>query len=432
MVFFNEICGISAFEPENVPSGRYTSVIRSVMSLSKIISSLCDVAETVDFHKEDFAQLVIAISSRYYEKCFEWFDDFVSLEPGVYNNHFGGLKAEVKISAEWAHDETILDILKPTLLELEDIDPSVNSAEMDAELQLKGGKLLREDDLILDVSILNSIARLYTTLKWFILNMVEVRKVSEVDADADADNLDIELMMGNMAINETLENLSLINTKIPRLYMTKEMSFKFDELLYRYQQLAETCLLTLRIELRVHIMYYLEKTFVDSDFTTSVLDASELSPPIADLASDSAMSTAQLMTLLPNEEYLFVVGGLVEFIDNLLIQSAENIRVINETGITQMELDISALEQSLRMLYAKPVETTLKNARKYYSLLNADKNHLKIAVKENEFTMEQICTMVQLQFSERLHHATQTGDHELSAHLRKAATDLIEEIKSIM
>lgn len=41
---------------------------------------------------------------------------------------------------------------------------------------------------------------------------------------------------------------------------------RFDALLTTYQQLAETCLFTLRIEGRCHTMYYLEMAVRDGNY----------------------------------------------------------------------------------------------------------------------------------------------------------------------
>lgn len=174
----------------------------------------------------------------------------------------------------------------------------------------------------------------------------------------------------------------------------------FDALLDSYQQLANMVLYTLRLELRLRTMHYLDKATRDGVYQLQE-DILEPDPSVVDLNSNLAecdelvghalMSRSRrsvvrtrvsggrspsLITHVADVKEIapllrFVFEGLSPLMDDLLIRNARHIRLANQFGQHKMLRNILALQQNLKTLGDEPLEVNFDRSRRFWELFEA-------------------------------------------------------------
>ncbi|CAG8550348.1 2665_t:CDS:10 [Diversispora eburnea] len=229
-------------------------VVKSTSALMKIVEKLCMMLHTMSNHQEEFSPTVTKNSSE-------------TEEPDGRN--------QPGISATWVQQDQLTEVLGqyPYLF-----DSAKNrrkrkvlcQKEIQVEMDLKKNRLIRSSELITENKKLMSLGSLYHSLKWFNAKIWEMRGRSAKSASSNANAMDDsglakinkrwsqfgELTNFDVSPKEEKDNNETQdNTSLP---LTGEMANRLDALLATFQQLAEQCLFTLRVELRCHAMYYLD------------------------------------------------------------------------------------------------------------------------------------------------------------------------------
>jgi exocyst complex component 4 len=169
------------------------------------------------------------------------------------------------------------------------------------------------------------------------------------------------------------------------------MTQAFETLLKQYQQLADLVLFTLRLEIRLRTMHYLDKASRDGVYQLTE-DIAEPDPAVVDLNMSLAeFDECAAATLAPVErrfvniflrlipfEFLlimiddpavrFIFEGLSLFMDHLLISNSRHIRLANINGLTKMIRNILALQQNLKNIGDSPLEVNFDRSRKFWEV----------------------------------------------------------------
>lgn len=79
---------------------------------------------------------------------------------------------------------------------------------------------------------------------------------------------------------------------------------QFDSLITSYESLARTTLFTLRLELRCHVIYFLNQTIREGNFglTEDEVEEEDLDPTIVELCKDLVSFEDLLSTTLQSQE----------------------------------------------------------------------------------------------------------------------------------
>lgn len=79
---------------------------------------------------------------------------------------------------------------------------------------------------------------------------------------------------------------------------------QFDTLLSSYESLAQTTLFTLRLEIRCHVIYFLNQTIREGNFglTEDEVEEEDLDPTIVELCKDLVQFEDLLSTTLEYKE----------------------------------------------------------------------------------------------------------------------------------
>jgi exocyst complex component 4 len=82
---------------------------------------------------------------------------------------------------------------------------------------------------------------------------------------------------------------------------------QFDTLLASYESLAQTTLFTIRLELRCHVVYFLDQTIREGSFglTEDEVEEEDLDPTIVELCKDLVSYEDLLSTTLQSKESTF-------------------------------------------------------------------------------------------------------------------------------
>ncbi|KAI7903171.1 uncharacterized protein BX663DRAFT_433609 [Cokeromyces recurvatus] len=359
-------------------------IAKSAVALISVIQSLCRTMHSMPFHTDEYVRLIEVVLLKYYEKCYQRFYSTITRGKSYADNQEKST-AEVTISTsgDWAQDENLVGLLaqNPFFNDDQKSDnefiKALNQAEITMELKLKNDRLLEADELIFDSKKLIALGRLYHTLKWFVREIWELRSVSISSSMAhsttkslDQGNLsDIKSSNQWSSQNSSQFKENQDNTSTALLSLRGEIEKRFDALLTTYQQLAETCLFTLRLEGRCHTMYYLEMAIRDGNYYLED-ETFEPDPYVITLNSDLIELDDCINASLPPRDELFTFDGLPGLIVHILISEASYIKRLNSNGVHKMIRNIFALQQNLSNFVPLSQCSIMERARQYYQLFN--------------------------------------------------------------
>ncbi|GAA5827444.1 hypothetical protein JCM3770_005839 [Rhodotorula araucariae] len=154
------------------------------------------------------------------------------------------------------------------------------------------------------------------------------------------------------------------------LPLTSEMNRPFEDLLLSYRQLANMVLFTLRLEIRLRAMHYLDKATRDGVYQLAE-DIQEPDPSVVDLNSDLAECDEIAAGTLAESERKYLFEGLSRLMDGLLVHNARYIRLANQFGQAKMLRNILALQQNLKNLGDTPLDVDFDRSRRFWDLFTA-------------------------------------------------------------
>ncbi|BFZ61179.1 exocyst subunit [Saitoella coloradoensis] len=378
---------------------------KSAVALSELIDSLCRMLGSMSHYRDEYSLLVIYMLGKYYKKCYDRFRELVGME---------GATQDMKTSARWSNLEEMRALVGPILEKREEgEDVSVEEweefvrMEIGVQLKLKGSQSLGAGAIIQDVSLITRMVTLYNSVKWL---SARVRPMAHIE-----DRNGMSMRMNGASTERTTEDR-------PRLPLTKELTSRFDALLATYDQLAESVLLTLRIEMRLHVTYHIELALTDGNYSLDEKTV-EPDPHVSDLNADLVLLDERLSGALPNWEYRFVTKGMAVLIDELLVTLAgESIRLINKVGVLKMMLNILALQQNLKNFVSGPSDAQLARSTEYWKLYELGPARLLEIIKTHQpphFTFDQLKNMLRLQYSDNLARATNENRRDSALQARR-------------
>ncbi|KAI9476110.1 MAG: Sec8 exocyst complex component-specific domain-containing protein [Benjaminiella poitrasii] len=342
-------------------------IAKSAVALISVIQSLCRTMHSMPFHTDEYVRLIEVVLLKFYEKCYQRFYSTVA-RGSPYGNDQNANTADVTISTsgDWAQDESLVGLLaqNPFFNDDQKSDhefiKALNQAEITMELKLKNDRLLEADELIFDSKKLIALGRLYHTLKWFVREIWELRTarvppsvfhsttklLGQIHSSTQNESTEAKnsKQWSNQGINQSKE---IEDDASPVLLALRgEIAKRFDALLTTYQQLAETCLFTLRLEGRCHTMYYLEMAIREGNYYLED-ETYEPDPYVITLNSDLMELDDCINASLPPKDELFAFDGLPGLISHILIFEATYIKKLNSNGVQKMTRNILALQQNL-------------------------------------------------------------------------------------
>ncbi|OBZ83789.1 putative exocyst complex component sec8 [Choanephora cucurbitarum] len=415
--------GLDAFQDarDYIDYSRYP-IAKSAVALISVIQSLCRTMHSMPFHTDEYVRLVEVVLLKFYEKCYQRFYSTVARGSSYADNQQkNAAEVTISTSGDWAQDESLVGLLaqNPFFNEDSTMDQeymkALNQTEITMELKLKNDRLLEPNELIFDSKKLIALGRLYHTLKWFVREIWDLRSSnvspSLTNSSMKEDTDSYEVRKSKRWSRQELKPQTLENSDDKRpvlLPLHSEIAKRFDALLTTYQQLAETCLFTLRLEGRCHTMYYLEMAIRDGNYHLED-ESFEPDPYIITLNSDLMELDDCINASLPHKDELFAFEGLPALIVHILVSEAVYIKKLNKNGVQKMNRNILALQQNLSNFVPISQCSVMERAREYYQLYMLGSEGIIRSIQENgaKFTFDEYRVMLGL-----IHDVAREQDEE--------------------
>ncbi|PWN44869.1 hypothetical protein IE81DRAFT_320842 [Ceraceosorus guamensis] len=383
-LFASAVGGSDAFQES--PTSKAFSirpVVKSAANVIVLIDSLYSMLRTTPFHRESYSHLIIQTTVQYYQRCWDRFKDLTlvdtmdgdglsGLRSPPIPNRGGSAQASghaisalrFMLSADWAQRQDLSECLSEILSSSCTADRKrlLHAQENKFELALaarnsahpgsSGSATLprpqngsvRMSDLITSRKRLMALGNLQHSLRWFLAHISRLRATDQIVTVAPAPAARLSVMQG-LAPNpsEVAEERDL---SLP-LPLGPEMATRFAALPKTYASLANTILMTLRLELRARVIHHLDLAIVEGNYLVeeAVL---EPDPHVVDLNAELASLDDTFADSVSPEQHRFLFSGLASLMDTMLCASVRKIRAVNQQGVTKMIRNILALQQNLR------------------------------------------------------------------------------------
>uniref|UniRef100_A0A0R3S1I3 Exocyst complex component Sec8 n=1 Tax=Elaeophora elaphi TaxID=1147741 RepID=A0A0R3S1I3_9BILA len=304
-------------------------------------------------------------------------------------SHEDGHREKRKISAAWAVDEDISRLLKslPNWFMVSShegtstssvntpsaVSPTSESEsdvcyrnERESEIligNLGTAKQLVRDELITDIEVIRSLACIHESLKWFCSSMRSlIEKLPESSRSA--------MRKCVVQLQRTDESGTVHQSE-------EHIAAALDSRLANLDAKADTCLLIIHLELRVHCFFHL----LPLARVRPSLPHDELDNEVIDFGRDMTHFHQVLSTNLPPHKMKYLFDGLGHLSASIFIHSSQHMQKLNENGKKRVCRNIFAVQQRLSQLTGHR-ESELERARIFYELLNHDPDQLLALILE--------------------------------------------------
>ncbi|XP_023226953.1 exocyst complex component 4-like [Centruroides sculpturatus] len=337
------------------PLGTTRPLLQSTVNLDKSLQELQELMYAIPQYAEDFLNLICNILKNYKETCQAAYRGVVQPE------------SEDKriISATWAKDDDISRFLRhlPNWINLQHLKencelPDVEESPEEIRLRnkqeseiltgnLTGETLIPHHEILSDLNQLRILALLQESLEWF--------------------GSRILTFANNLPTHQQQQMLASPQAKITDLSPLNENTVKsLIQLAKEFEDLADTCLLVLHLEVRVHCFYFLLPVAMQSSFSSGI-DSQEPDPEVTKLNKDLSNIDEAMTASLQPRKLKYIFEGLGHLVASILINSTVSIKRINENGVKKMCRNIFAIQQNLKSITMSR-EVALDHARQYFEL----------------------------------------------------------------
>jgi len=335
-------------------------LLKATIAIINVVEELSTMMNQLPLYTNEFLEMILQILGGYLLSCTEAYKGLVLREEAE--------KPSRIFSASWVRDDDICRYLKslPSWLNLqeerakgkkltddEDIEAIRfrNAQQTDKLLGTLKKGAIEKGEVILDIGDLKSLVNLQESIDWFTKKLQEfVVKLSAKSTTVQVDD------------RESLENILAQIPPIP-----EETLRSLEHLVREFQELADTCLLVLHLEIQCHCLYYLIPATRQSTYVCT-MDAVEVDPLVPQLTKDLRDIEEICSSSLAPFKRRYLFGGIGYLIASIIISSTSYIKKINRNGVKKMSQNIFTLQQELADI-ANPREPDLENAKHYIEML---------------------------------------------------------------
>ncbi|KAJ3108836.1 hypothetical protein HDU97_010108 [Phlyctochytrium planicorne] len=323
----------------------------------------------VNVHQTEFVKMIEMVLVKYYEKCLNRFRAL------MFGDHSGQEYEGVGvISAGWACEDEIVKLLLQNTFFLNgtpdlDVNHSLSQKETYIEMKLKRERSFHRNELIFEIRKLKALAHMHYSLENYSKWSTDSLPTLPIDTEDDV-----------------------------QLPLSQDMESRFDSILNYYQELSETYIFTLRVELRCHSMFYLDLAMREGNYFLED-EPSEPDSYVSLLNEDLINVEESSFGALPTRRIRFLFDGLSFLITYTLCANLRYIKQINRFGVMKLLRNVQSIQHCLTNIAAIH-EKGLDRARDYFSLLDLTPDELMKCAKSNEgkFTYDEYLVVLDLIF----------------------------------
>ncbi|ORZ31982.1 Sec8 exocyst complex component-specific domain-domain-containing protein [Catenaria anguillulae PL171] len=443
------------------------NLLQSATCLFSLIQSMCATVWQVPFRSDEYLRMIEDILVRYVERCFAKYRMCVTTTPpnGTMDDPTaadGGEDASMAghgecVSGAWARNPDLLQIVcQNTHFRGEALNAEMNERynvqEILMQARLCNDRSFQRHELIFDKKKLELLAYLRSSLKWFRDQIIKLMETNVDDAllttgslsnslvDLHASHTDLATTTGaggslsnvaSAAINLTRPTRTIgspdggsgdaddSSSSLRMLTVPRSHGARFREILDAYQALADSCAVTLHLEVRVHAMYHADLAMREGTYFVEGAGAStgagtrssswslaggddpaadvaiEPEPYVLQLNADLGVMEELCLRILPMSDAMFVFDGVGLLLTHYLVANVRYLRRLNHAGVRKMVTSIRALHQHL--LHADLCrDVRLDHARRYYELyfMGAERMLDDIADHGARYTLDEYRNML--------------------------------------
>lgn len=363
-----------ALDDHGIP-GAPRILFKSAKHIHEIMGLLCGYILDLPLVAHDFAALLVVVLTKFHRASQYKYKSYVKSKKG--------LKEHICMSASLEATPQIQSLIKDGkdwigLFKIEDklstdkssdtvpvmSDKSVETAMF---LNVIGDRVPSKSDIISDAQKVKSIAYLHESLHWF---SGQVHWASRCLKTNNGTEVSKVWRYQGPVVSDLFEDEDRV--ELPSLQMNdgfKEQGIKLAGLAADYSYLAESCLMALRLELRVRCLHFLLPVLRSSSYTCTAEQIEEADPQVVSLCKDILMYDETLSVALQPLKYQIVFADLGDFLSTLLIRNIVHIKRVNHMGVKRMCRSIFALQQTLRTINRPQCANIVDNAMAYFELL---------------------------------------------------------------
>ncbi|KAG1676105.1 Exocyst complex component 4 [Nymphon striatum] len=265
-----------------------------------------------------------------------------------------------------------------------------------------GDALIPRHEILSDVSQLKLLAQLQESMEWFGEKVLEFSKeLRDHMKSISSDNP--SFVSEVCCINDFGDYDEEFNV------------YKLEQLAKEYQDIGDTCLLVLHLEIRVHCFYHVLPIMRQGTFASGI-DMQEPDPEVLKLNKDLCALDEAMSSSLQVRKCRYIFEGLGYLISDIIISGILYIKRINENGIKKMCRNVFAIQQNLTNITTSR-EIGLDRARQYFELMYSPLEEIIDSIVEQgpQFSQLEYSNVLSL-----LHRSTPGNDPtELNTHLER-------------
>ncbi|CAH1277325.1 EXOC4 [Branchiostoma lanceolatum] len=352
--------------------GLQRPLLQSTITVERCLAELRELMYALPAYSDHFLSMICKMLQDYRDMC-------QSAYRGVVQR---GSEEQRIISATWAKDEDISRLLRslPNWQNLENrrarkddevenpeavrarntklqrdrteerIATMWNNKESDLLTNNLGDSLIPKYEVLQDVNDLRVLANLHESLEWF---AGRIRSF----------NSTLPLASPGMGLSPASSDSSPSDLQP----VSPATLASLTSLAREFQDLAETCLLVLHLEVRVHCFFFLLPMAKQSNYSGN-LESTDPDPLVVKLNKDLSSIEESLTTSLNTHKFRYIFEGLGHQMSSILVNSTQYFNRISHSGIKKMCRNIFALQQNLTNITMSR-EVDLDHARQYYETL---------------------------------------------------------------
>eukprot|EP01132_Coremiostelium_polycephalum_P007844 gene7844-9658_t len=349
-------------------------ILNSTLHIFQFITELFSDIVAMSHYVIEFGAIIQTCLLRYYEKCQSKFNQ--ELEPTVTGTLMNtDLYKYILSSLDQKRQDT--------LSKFQDSREEEYEFKLESDLFQNPEKPILKNQLMLDFEKLSMLANMNYSLEWLADKVCQLLLVSDSNT-VDSTPIKSKSLKNPKNIYSSKSNLS--NESIEAL---KTMEHSIKDITHRFRELSKKCLISLRIEYRIHCFYHLEG-FKKASY---VCDEERTDPDsfIVDLNKDLSTNEEQMSIYLSSDKCQFLFGGIAKLIGKLLITKLSSIKQINNNGVAKLCKNVFTLQQNLSNIIVKR-EIFFDRIRQFYqSLLSEDEliNYLVEKLNQPYFSLEE-------------------------------------------
>uniref|UniRef100_A0A182VZJ9 Exocyst complex component Sec8 n=1 Tax=Anopheles minimus TaxID=112268 RepID=A0A182VZJ9_9DIPT len=362
-------------------------LLKMVCSLLKTYRETCQAAyrgivqpETEDKRIYSVAWLKDDDITRFLKSLPNWTDLKSS------NARFRQLQQKRLIKTEPSEEES------PTQIQ----QRNVREAEMLTSNLGEGG--ISQQEILSDVGVLKELAILQESMEWFASRITEFAQELKKPI---VNGLVTASPVSTPGSPSPAGTATIVNSPV----IVKDGMIKvLINLALEFEELANTCLLVLHLEVRVQCFHYLRSSPSDRYKANNPNKNDSLEPDAKVLKLTKVLSDMDeaLSSTLHPRKTKYVFEGLAHLAARILIMAANSMEYIDHSGVQRMCRNALALQQTLSSITASR-EVALDYARSFYEMFYLDPEEILTSIVEKgaQFTEMQYLNALQLIFRNR-------------------------------